>query len=109
MRLSQRLSQKDAGVDRRSYVSAPVLRQSYYKRPFTVLTGLLLACTGPASAVGTWRSLVHSSATPLPKATKPAMATIAGLSDRIAVRAAGRGNPSINMSDGRELVTYYAG
>jgi uncharacterized repeat protein (TIGR01451 family) len=41
--------------------------------------------------------------------SKPATAQLARLSDRISIHAAGRGNPSINLSDGRDIVAPYAG
>jgi uncharacterized repeat protein (TIGR01451 family) len=41
--------------------------------------------------------------------SKPATAQLARLSDRISIHAAGRGNPSINLSDGRDIVAEYAG
>jgi uncharacterized repeat protein (TIGR01451 family) len=41
--------------------------------------------------------------------SKPATAQLARLSDRISIHAAGRGNPSINLSDGRDIVAEYVG
>ncbi len=41
--------------------------------------------------------------------SKPATAQLARLGDRISIHAAGRGNPSINLSDGRDIVAEYAG
>ena len=41
--------------------------------------------------------------------SKPATAQLARLSDRISIHAAGRGNPSISLSDGRDIVAEYVG
>src|SRR5262245_35757399 len=42
-------------------------------------------------------------------AAKPASASLARLSQDVSVRAAGRGNPSISLSDGRDVITEYSG
>src|SRR5258708_21678609 len=40
---------------------------------------------------------------------KPVGRTLARLGESLSVRAAGRGNPTINLSDGRTIVVSYAG
>src|SRR5437899_2913700 len=39
----------------------------------------------------------------------PAKGDLARMSERVSVHAAGRGNPTINLSDGREVLTSYDG
>src|SRR5207302_893242 len=56
--------------------------------------------------------LVHALIeTRTPKTGTPdkALARLARLSETISVHAAGRGNPTINLSDGRDLLTSYVG
>jgi hypothetical protein len=64
------------------------------------VAGILLACFGPALNAVTLHNPVDSSAAP---------ATLALLSDRVAVHAAGRGNPWISLSNGRGVITKYSG
>ena len=101
MRLSlKKLSLEKAGIDSRSLVATPVSRQSYLKKPFIVLAGLLMTCFGPAFNAVISRRPVNSSA---------GQATLARLSDRVAFHAAGRGNPWLSLSNGRDVITNYYG
>jgi hypothetical protein len=96
----EKLSLEKAVIDSQSFVATPVSRQSYLKKPFIVLAGFLMTCFGPAFNAVISHSPVNSSAAP---------ATLARLSDRVAFHAAGRANPWISLSNGRDVITNYYG
>src|SRR5437588_428402 len=72
-------------------------------RPIVLIT-ILALCTIPF--------LVRAFAKAKSSSThhgKPQPAKLARLSETISIHAAGRGNPTINLSDGHDLLTSYVG
>jgi hypothetical protein len=55
------------------------------------------------------RVVAHSPDRPNAPNPKGEQQNLARFSESLSVRAAGRGNPTINLSDGREILTSYAG
>src|SRR5438309_12000542 len=60
-----------------------------------------------AFALSHWSERVTASSKP--GNNQPNRAALARMSERISVHAAGRANPTINLSDGREVLTSYVG
>src|SRR5437879_345984 len=67
---------------------------------FVIVSLLCCACVLSAG----W--LAHAGSA---KAAHPAAPLLARLDERVSVRGVGRGNPSLTISDGHELLTSYAG
>src|SRR5438067_131247 len=87
----------------RSLAQKPRLSKLQERGPIALVT-ILAVCLLPL--------LVHAlvkTETPKKQSADDQPPRLARLSDAVSVRAAGRGNPTINLSDGRDVLTSYVG